>query len=271
MQPWGGFDHNVQAFRIITKLEVRYPAWDGLNLTWETLEGIVKHNGPVSHHLNEPSWKSISDFNALWDLRPGTFASLEAQVAAIADDIAYNNHDVDDGLRAELFTISDLLDVPMIGPAIRSVQKDWPSLNDRMLRLEAVRRMIGIMIDDVLAETEKRMAEDGIVTAEDVRTAKRQMVQFSKGVFDDLSRLRGFLFERMYKHYKLNRTRSYAKRTLNAMFHLFLEEPDTLPTEWFQLVCSKDSETARARVICDYIAGMTDSFAIEEHQRLFSF
>ena len=159
----------------------------------------------------------------------------------------------------------------MIGPAIRSVQKDWPSLNDRMLRLEAVRRMIGIMIDDVLAETEKRMAEDGIVTAEDVRTAKRQMVQFSKGVFDDLSRLRGFLFERMYKHYKLNRTRSYAKRTLNAMFHLFMEEPDTLPTEWFQLVCSKDSEAARARVICDYIAGMTDSFAIEEHQRLFSF
>jgi dGTPase len=271
MQPWGGFDHNVQAFRIITKLEVRYPAWDGLNLTWETLEGIVKHNGPVSHHLAEPSWKSISDFNALWDLRPATFASLEAQVAAIADDIAYNNHDVDDGLRAELFTINDLLDVPMIGPAIRSVQKDWPSLNDRMLRLEAVRRMIGIMIDDVLAETEKRMAEDGIVTAEDVRIARRQMVQFSKGVFDDLSRLRGFLFERMYKHYKLNRTRSYARRTLNAMFHLFLEEPDTLPTEWFQLVCSKDSETARARVICDYIAGMTDSFAIEEHQRLFSF
>ncbi len=271
MTPWGGFDHNVQTFRIITKLEVRYPAWDGLNLTWETLEGIIKHNGPVSHHLSEPSWKSITDFNAMWDLRPDTFASLEAQVAAIADDIAYNNHDVDDGLRAELFTINDLLDVPMIGPAIRSVQKDWPSLNDRMLRLEAVRRMIGTMIDDVLAETERRMTEDRIVTPEDVRSARRQMVQFSKGVYDDLSRLRGFLFERMYKHYKLNRTRSYAKRTLNAMFHLFLDEPDTLPTEWFQLVCSKDSETARARVICDYIAGMTDSFAIDEHRRLFSF
>lgn len=271
MAPWGGFDHNVQTFRIITKLEVRYPAWDGLNLTWETLEGIIKHNGPVTHHLSEPSWKSITDFNVMWDLRPGTFASLEAQVAAIADDIAYNNHDVDDGLRAELFTINDLVDVPMIGPAIRSVQKDWPSLNDRMLRLEAVRRMIGTMIDDVLAETEKRMTEDGIVTAEDARSAKRQMVQFSKGVYDDLSRLRGFLFERMYKHYKLNRTRSYARRTLNAMFHLFMDEPDTLPTEWFQLVCSKDSETARARVICDYIAGMTDSFAIDEHRRLFSF
>ncbi len=271
MKPWGGFDHNVQTFRVITKLEVRYPAWDGLNLTWETLEGIVKHNGPVGHHMAEPSWKSIVDFNEQWDLRTDTFASLEAQVAAIADDIAYNNHDVDDGLRAELFTIADLIDVPMIGPAIRSVQKDWPAIDDRMLRLEAVRRMIGVMITDVQEETAKRLAEDGIETAEDIRTAKRQMVQFSKGVYDDLSRLRGFLFERMYKHYKLNRTRSHAKRTLNEMFNLFMSEPDTLPTQWFQLVCSKDTETARARVICDYIAGMTDAFAIEEHRRLFSF
>ncbi len=271
MLPWGGFDHNVQTFRVITRLEVRYPAYEGLNLTWETLEGIVKHNGPVSHHMSEPSWKAIVDFNTQWDLRPDSFASLEAQVAAIADDIAYNNHDVDDGLRAELFTIEDLLDVPMIGPALRSVQKDWPSIDNRLLRLEGVRRMIGVMIQDVMAETRRRLVEDGVETPEDVRAAKRQMVQFSKGVHADLSRLRGFLFERMYKHYKLNRTRSYAKRTLNEMFNLFVLEPDTLPTEWFQLVCSKDTETARARVICDYIAGMTDAFAIEEHRRLFSF
>ncbi len=271
MEPWGGFDHNVQTFRVITRLEVRYPAWDGLNLTWETLEGIVKHNGPVGHHMAEPSWKAIVDFNEQWNLRPDTYASLEAQVAAIADDIAYNNHDVDDGLRAELFTIQDLLDVPMIGPAIRSVQKDWPTLNDRMLRLEAVRRMIGIMIADVLAETERRLKEDNIQTPEDVRLAKRQMVQFSRGVYDDLTRLRAFLYQNMYKHFKLNRTRSYAKRTLNEMFHLFIKEPDTLPTEWFQLVCARDTETARARVICDYIAGMTDAFAIDEHRRLFSF
>ena len=271
MEPWGGFDHNVQTFRVITRLEVRYPAWDGLNLTWETLEGIVKHNGPVGHHMAEPSWKAIVDFNEQWNLRPDTYASLEAQVAAIADDIAYNNHDVDDGLRAELFTIQDLLDVPMIGPAIRSVQKDWPTLNDRMLRLEAVRRMIGVMIADVLTETVRRLKEDNIRTPEDVRLAKRQMVQFSKGVYDDLTRLRAFLYQNMYKHFKLNRTRSYAKRTLNEMFHLFMKEPDTLPTEWFQLVCAKDTETARARVICDYIAGMTDAYAIEEHRRLFSF
>ncbi|ESQ76857.1 deoxyguanosinetriphosphate triphosphohydrolase [Asticcacaulis sp. AC402] len=271
MEPWGGFDHNVQTFRVITKLETRYPGFDGLNLTWETLEGIVKHNGPVGHHMAEPSWKAIVDFNEQWDLRPDSYASLEAQVAAISDDIAYNNHDVDDGLRADLFTIGDLLEVPLIGPALRSVQKDWPNIDNRMLRLEGVRRMIGTMIEDVEAETARRLAADGILSGEEARSAKRQMVAFSKGVFDDLTRLRAFLFERMYKHYKLNRTRSHARRTLNEMFFLFMNEPDTLPTEWFQVVCAKDSEVARARVICDYIAGMTDAFAIEEHRRLFSF
>jgi dGTPase len=271
MKPWGGFDHNVQTFRVITRLEVRYPAFDGLNLTWETLEGIIKHNGPVSHHMQEPSWKSIVDFNNQWDLRTDTFASMEAQCAALADDIAYNNHDVDDGLRAELFTIDDLMDIPLIGPALASVQKDWPAIDSRLLRLEGVRRMIGLMMSDVLAETARRLKEDGVENGEDVRTARRQMVAFSKPVYDDLSRLRGFLFERMYKHYRLNRTRSHAKRTLKEMFGLFMDEPDTLPTDWFQRVCSKDTETARARVICDYIAGMTDAFAIEEQRRLFSF
>ncbi len=271
MEPWGGFDHNVQTFRVITKLEVRYPGFDGLNLTWETLEGIVKHNGPVGHHMLEPSWKAIVDFNEQWDLRPETFASMEAQVAAISDDIAYNNHDVDDGLRADLFTIADLMEVPLIGPALRSVQRDWPNIDDRMLRLEGVRRMIGTMIEDVEGETARRLAADGIETAEDARRARRQMVAFSKGVYDDLTRLRAFLYERMYKHFKLNRTRSHARRTLNEMFFLFINEPDTLPTQWFQVVTAKDTEAARARVICDYIAGMTDAFAIEEHRRLFSF
>ena len=271
MLPWGGFDHNVQTFRVITRLEIRYPAWDGLNLTWETLEGIIKHNGPVMQHMAEPSWKAIADFNEQWDMRPGSFASLEAQCAAIADDIAYNNHDVDDGLRAGLFTIDDLLDVPMIGPALKSARADWPNIDDRLLRLEGVRRMIGVMIGDVLAETRRRLAEDRIETVEDVRSAKRQLVQFSRGVNDDLSRLRGFLFARMYKHYKLNRTRSYAKRTLREMFELLMAEPGVLPTDWFERVVAKDTETARARVICDYIAGMTDAFAIDEHRKLFSF
>ncbi len=271
MLPWGGFDHNVQTFRVITRLEIRYPAWEGLNLTWETLEGIIKHNGPVSQHMGEASWKAIADFNEQWDLRPDSFVSLEAQCAAIADDIAYNNHDVDDGLRAGLFTIDDLMDIPMIGPALKSARADWPDIDDRLLRLEGVRRMIGTMIGDVLAETRRRLVEDGIETVEDVRSARRQIVQFSRGVNDDLSRLRGFLFQRMYKHYKLNRTRSHAKRTLHEMFDLLMAEPGVLPTEWFERVVAKDSEAARARVICDYIAGMTDAFAIDEHRKLFSF
>ncbi len=271
MLPWGGFDHNVQTFRVITRLEIRYPAWEGLNLSWETLEGIIKHNGPVSQHMGEPSWKAIADFSEQWDLRPDSFASLEAQCAAIADDIAYNNHDVDDGLRAGLFSIDDLMEVPMIGPALRSARADWPDIDDRLLRLEGVRRMIGIMIGDVLAETRRRLADDGIETVEDVRAARRQIVQFSRGVNDDLSRLRGFLFQRMYKHYKLNRTRSHAKRTLHEMFDLLMSEPGVLPTEWFERVVAKDAEAARARVICDYIAGMTDAFAIDEHRKLFSF
>lgn len=271
MSPWGGYDHNVQTFRVITRLEVRYPAFDGLNLTWETLEGIVKHNGPVLDHMSKPSWKAIVDFNAQWDLRPDSYASLEAQAAAIADDIAYNSHDIDDGLRAGLFSIADLMEVPLIGPALASVQLDWPGIDQRLWRLEAVRRMLGTMMSDVLVETQKRIRDHNIVNAENVRSASSQTVAFSATVLNDLSRLRGFLHERMYKHYTLNRTRSHAKRTLHSMFGQFMSEPNTLPVEWYQRVCSKDSETARARVICDYIAGMTDAFAIEEHRRLFSF
>ncbi|WAC49081.1 deoxyguanosinetriphosphate triphosphohydrolase [Asticcacaulis sp. SL142] len=271
MEPWGGFDHNVQTFRVVTKLEHRYPAFEGLNLTWETLEGIIKHNGPSVHLLSRPSWKAVKDFNDIYDLRMDTYASIEAQIAAIADDIAYNNHDVDDGLKAGLFTIDDLRDIPLIGPALASTEKDWPDIDDRMLRLEGVRRMIGAMIRDVTEETQRRLEADGIETAEDVRKATRQMVAFSGTIMEGLARLRAFLYARMYKHHHLNRTRSHAKRILNQMFYLYMEEQDVLPDEWYQLVCSKDTEAGRARVICDYIAGMTDSFAIEEHRKLFSF
>jgi dGTPase len=269
MEPWGGFDHNVQSFRVVTRLEHRYPAFEGLNLTWETLEGLIKHNGPIENRLSAPSWKSIRDFNEDMDLLCGTYASLEAQIAAIADDIAYNNHDVDDGLRAGLFGIPDLLDVPLIGPALVSVRKDWPDIDERMLRLEAVRRMIGSMVRDVLSETERRLQAHKIRTPEDVRKAGIKLVAFSENMFQDLSRLRGFLYERMYKHYRLNRTRSYAKRVINDMFNLFRNEPNVLEIDWYDLVCSKDTEAARMRVICDYIAGMTDQFAIDEHKKLF--
>jgi dGTPase len=269
MAPWGGFDHNVQTFRVVTRLEHRYPQFEGLNLSWETVEGVVKHNGPVSHRLHEPAWKAIADYAPGWDLRLGTFASLEAQAAAIADDIAYNNHDVDDGVQAGLFTLDDLADVPLIGPVLHGVRRDWPDIDDRMIRIEAVRRMIGAMVEDVLAETEARIEAANIRSTEAVRTADRMLVAFSPAMLADLGVLRKFLFERMYRHYRVNRTRSQARRLLAEMFQLFMADPGTLPPEWSGRADVAD-EAKRARAVCDYIAGMTDRYAIEEHGKLFS-
>lgn len=272
MAQWGGFDHNVQTFRVVTKLEARYPAFDGLNLSWETVEGVVKHNGPVDHRLDEPAWQAIAGYAAGrpdWDLELGGFASLEAQVAAIADDIAYNNHDVDDGVQSGLLSLEELSEVPLIGPVLAEVRRDWPHLDARMIRLEAVRRMIGVMVEDVLAETERRLAEAKVQSVQDVRAAKRSMVAFSPAMLAELGGLRRFLFERMYRHYRVNRIRSQARRILAEMFDLFVAEPDILPPEWAARART-DDPVRRGRAVCDYIAGMTDRFAIEEHRRLFN-
>ena len=267
MAAYGGFDHNVQTFRVVTRLEERYPAFDGLNLSWETVEGVIKHNGPVAHRLDEPAWRAIADHDPHWNLRLDSFASLEAQCAAIADDIAYNNHDVDDGVQAGLFTLTDLANVPIIGPMLHATRRDWPGLDERMIRLEAVRRMIGVMVDDVLVETQNRLDADGIASVEDVRTAGRTLVQFSESMLADLAVLRAFLFERMYRHWRVNRTRSRARRILSELFPLFMADPTILPPEWAEKAASNDAHR-RARAVCDYIAGMTDRFAIEEHRKL---
>lgn len=268
MEGFGGFDHNVQTFRVVTKLERRYPRFEGLNLTWETLEGVIKHNGPVAEKLDRPSWRAIADFDAAYDLRLGTWASAEAQVAALSDDIAYNNHDVDDGVSAGLFFLKELLDVPLIGPHVASAMQDYPDCDQSIIRMEAVRRMIGAMVDDVLAETKRRASAGPVETPEDVRMLGHALVSFSRDMAEDLGELRRFLMDRMYRHYRVNRTRSQARRLLADMFKLFMAEPDTLPTEWQERALARD-ETGRARVVCDYIAGMTDRFAIEEHRRLF--
>ncbi|MDG2523108.1 deoxyguanosinetriphosphate triphosphohydrolase [Caulobacter segnis] len=265
---WGGFDHNVQTFRVVTELERRYPDFDGLNLTWETLEGVIKHNGPVTSKLAKPSWKAVVDFNAGYDLELGGWAGAEAQVAALSDDIAYNNHDVDDGLQAGLFTLDELMDVPLIGPILAAVRSERPDLNQDLTRMEAVRRMIGAMIDDVMGETLQRAAASRVGSADDVRALDHALVSFSSDMAEDLARLREFLYTRMYRHWRVNRTRSQARRILAEMFSLFMAEPDVLPTEWF-IRSQNGDEAGRARVVCDYIAGMTDRFAIEEHRRLF--
>jgi len=268
MQGFGGFDHNVQTFRVVTKLERRYPRFDGLNLTWETLEGVIKHNGPVVAQLSKPSWSAISEFDAQYGLRLETWASAEAQVAALADDIAYNNHDVDDGVLAGLFNLDELAEVPLIGPHVISARRDYPDVEDGILRLEAVRRMIGAMVDDVLAETARRAKAGKVGSAEDVRLLGHALVSFSRDMIEDLGALRRFLMDRMYRYWKVNRTRSQARRILAEMFQLFMAEPDVLPAEWFARAQGRD-EAGRARVVCDYIAGMTDRFAIEEHRKLF--
>ncbi len=268
MEPYGGFDHNVQTFRVLTRLERRYPAFDGLNLTWETLEGVVKHNGPVTDRLARPAYREMSDYSSQFDLRLDGWASAEAQVAAISDDIAYNNHDVDDGLRAGLFTLDELSGVPLIGPIVDEARRDWPRLEDRLIGLEVVRRMIGAMVEDVMAETRRRADEAGVGSAEDVRGMDRALVAFSEPMVDDLAKLRAFLHARMYRHFRVNRTRSQARRILAEMFSLLLAEPDVLPTEWYERTLNRD-EAGRARLVCDYVAGMTDRYAIEEHRRLF--
>ncbi|OXE36216.1 MAG: deoxyguanosinetriphosphate triphosphohydrolase [Phenylobacterium zucineum] len=268
MEAFGGFDHNVQTFRVVSRLELRYPRWDGLNLTWETLEGIIKHNGPVTEKLSKPSWKAVVDFDRGYDLGLGTWASAEAQVAALADDIAYNNHDVDDGVAAGIFHLKELLDVPLIGPILHGVFREYPDLDPTIVRMEAVRRMIGVMADDVIAETGRRVIAAKVDTADSVRHLDHAIVAFSRDMLEDLGALREFLLSRMYRHWRVNRTRSQARRILAEMFQLFMAEPDVMPTEWFGRAQNRDP-AGRGRVVCDYIAGMTDRFAIEEHRKLF--
>jgi len=268
MQAFDGFDHNAQTLRLLTKLERRHAGFEGLNLCWETLEGVVKHNGPLEGAGKKPLPMAIAEYAKGHDLWLGTHAGLEAQVAAVADDIAYNNHDVDDGLRAGLFSFEDARDLPLVGPALAAVIKAHPDAPRDILIAEAVSTLIGAMIEDVLAETRTRLAALKPAHADDIRHAGRQTVDFSPQMQEKLSGLRAFLHENMYRHYKVNRARSQAKRIVRALFDLFFAEPETLPPEWSGRLKGGD-EKRRARVVCDYIAGMTDRYAIRDYQRLF--
>lgn len=272
MDPYGGFDHNAQTLRVLTKLERRYPAFDGLNLAWETLEGVVKHNGPLIRHgralTDLPV--AIQEYDALHDLELASWPGVEAQVAAHADDIAYNNHDIDDGLRAGLFTLADIREnVPMVARAIEGVERDYPGLAQDRVIAETVRRLIGQWADDLVDETERRVARIKPESAEDVRAAGAPLVGFSGALLEEEAVLRRFLMGRMYRHWKVNRSRSQAKRILRALFELFLSEPELLPPDW-QIGGDGPRGHKTARRVCDYIAGMTDDFAIEEHKRLFT-
>lgn len=263
MRPYGGFDHNDQTFRALTLLERRYIAFNGLNLSWETLEGVVKHNGPMK---TPPP--TIKAFQSVCDLKLDTYASAEAQVAALADDIAYNNHDIDDGLRAGLFTPQDLLPLPVVGPVFAELLREHPGAEPVRLTHEAVRRLINLMVTDLLTETRARIERFNPASAEAVRTLGQPLVAFSPAMQAADKVLRPFMFERMYRHYRVNRMIAKARRVVQDMFHLFMEMPQTLPPEW-QRQITEPGSSAAARVIADYIAGMTDRYALEEHRRLF--
>lgn len=270
MADYGGFDHNAQTLRIVTKLERRYANFDGLNLTWETLEGLVKHNGPVlvpGIGMDDLP-RAIVEYAETQDLELATYAGPEAQVAALADDIAYNNHDIDDGLRAGLFSIDDLLALPLVGNVFQGVIDRYPGLEATRIIHEAVRELIGRMIADVMGETRARLADARPETAEDIRAMDRPLVAFTPEMNEHNAALKAFLFERMYRHYRVNRSMSKAQRIVQQLFELLHGSPDQLPPEW-QQGCDGPKGFKTARRVCDFIAGMTDKFAIEEHQRLF--
>jgi dGTPase len=267
----GGFDHNAQSLRIVTKLERRYTEFDGLNLTWETLEGLVKHNGPLTGpdaRAPKPLPRAIAEYAEAHDLELDTYAGPEAQVAALADDIAYNNHDIDDGLRAGLFTIEDLAEVPLVGPLFRDVVAQNPKSDQSLHIHEVVRRMIGIMINDLLAETSRRIAECQPKSAAEVRRLGRPLVSFSEEMRANDRALKDFLFVHMYRHFTVNRMTSKGRRVIKDLFGLLFAEPECLPPEWHRLA-DKPGSPKTARVVADYIAGMTDRFALDEHRRLF--
>ena len=271
MTPYGGFDHNAQALRIVTEIETRYAEWDGLNLTWETLEGIAKHNGPLTSGPDAEATDlhyALAEYVARHDLELHTHASAEAQAAAVSDDIAYNTHDLDDGLRAGLFEIEELLDLPIVGDCFREVDRKWPALDAGRRQHEALRRVFGALVEDVLDTSRLRLGALGAADAAGVRAAGSPVVGFSDGMIADLRLVRGFLFERMYRHWKVARMRRKAAGVVAELFAIYMETPGVLPDEWRESARHAVSETGRARVVADYIAGMTDRFALQEHREL---
>lgn len=272
MADYGGFDHNAQSLRLVTKLEHRYAEFDGLNLSWETLEGLVKHNGPLlgpyasANHEAVP--QPILDYNRLHDLELSRFASLEAQCAAIADDIAYNAHDIDDGLRSGLLKLSDLENVPLTANLLAIVRNKYPDLDAMRTGHELVRRQITIMVEDVIEESLHRLELFKPQSAEDVRACDQSLVGFSKTMEQDEKLLKKFLFENLYYHPSVMARRQAADKVLADLFDFYFANPLELPEEWSKNL-QNQSKAVTARRIADFLSGMTDNYAMRDHARLF--
>ncbi|MDP9127347.1 MAG: deoxyguanosinetriphosphate triphosphohydrolase [Pseudomonadota bacterium] len=268
MELYGGFSHNDQTFRILTKLENRYARFDGLNLTWETLEGIVKHNGPMRVEELSPT---VRAFCSLMDLECSSFAGPEAQVASLADDIAYNTHDFDDGYRAGFFRIEDLTELPLFSDALREMRLRYPVTDKERLMYETVREVIGLMVADLLKTTGKNLDRLQPRSAADIRQAAEATVSLSFEMTRSLDALREFLHARVYRHSKVNRACARARHIVKDLFAFFMREPSCLPNTWYEATQTEaQDDMVKARIIADYIAGMTDRYAVQEHRKLFS-
>ncbi|HML09087.1 MAG TPA: deoxyguanosinetriphosphate triphosphohydrolase [Xanthobacteraceae bacterium] len=273
---FGGFDHNAQTLRVVTALERRYPAFDGLNLTWETLEGLVKHNGPLTDRDGKPLGRyrahgvpeTILDYVRLQDLQLWSFPSVEAQVAAFADDIAYDAHDIDDGLRADLFRLYEIAAVALPGKIIGDIRTAYPRLDSPRLVHEFIRRLIGLLIEDVVAETGRRLAALQPRSADDVRQALSSVAGFSPPIAEADGAIKDFLRMRMYRHARVKRVMDEAAGVIRDLFARYSACPNDLPAEWREGLAGV-GDAARARRIADFIAGMTDRYALAEHARLF--
>jgi dGTPase len=277
MLDFGGFDHNAQALRLVTRLERRYAEFDGLNLTWETLEGLVKHNGPLLDGAGLPTARyaatgvplAILEYDRQQSLRLSTYAGAEAQAAALADDVAYNAHDIDDGLRAGLFAIEQLKEVAFVAGLLAEVDARYPGLEPARRIHELVRRVITRFVEDVIEESEKRLAALAPGSADAIRAAERPVVVFSNGMAAADKAIKTFLHPHMYRHPRVLAARAQAEEVVRDLFRRFTSQPADMPEEWRAGLSGSD-ESRIARRVADYIAGMTDNYALQEHRRLFA-
>ncbi|MEM1006491.1 MAG: deoxyguanosinetriphosphate triphosphohydrolase [Pseudomonadota bacterium] len=264
MTPYGGFDHNAQAIRIVTRLERHYAEFDGCNLTWECLEGIAKHNGPVVGHL---PW-ALAECNDTFDLELSTHASAEAQVAALSDDIAYNNHDLLDGLRAGLFSDDEIRQLPIVGRCYGEVDSKYPDLDPYRRRHEALRRVFGVMVTDVIETSQALITASGAGRVEDIRHLGYPVIRFSDALWAQLRDIRTFLFARMYRAPSVMAVRAQVGKVVEDLFPIYLSDPMQMPVRWHADIDATADDTGLARIVSDYIAGMTDRFALQDHARL---
>lgn len=270
MRDYGGFDHNAQSLRVVMSLERKYMGFDGLNLTWETLEGLAKHNGPVAGKPDDPVLKVTRRLQAWTSLKPDQWASGEAQVASLADDIAYLNHDIDDGLRAGLIGLDDLKAVPLAGPCAAVAMAKAAAGSDARVIYEVSRQMITGMIRDVVGESRARLAALNPQSANDIRAGSQATIAFSGPMAADIESLRAFLFGRVYRHEKVARVMAGAEHIVTDLFARYADpaDPTALPLAWVEIMRSLDAR-GQARLAADYLAGQTDRYALDEHRRLF--